>query len=57
MSEKKKVKTIFEEKIKCPHCKKRLVIKKQRKTVVPAEPAEFEERIIVEKDEQTTLDE
>ena len=53
----KKPKTIFQEKIVCPHCKKRIIVKKTKKLLVAAEKAEYEEKVVVEKDSQTTLPE
>ena len=54
---KKEAKIIFTGKVKCPHCKKRIVIKKTKKILEPAVPADVEEKVIVEKDDQTTLNE
>jgi len=53
----KKEKVIFQEKIKCPHCKKRLIIKKTRKILQAGIPAETEDKITAEKDSQKTLNE
>lgn len=53
--EKPKEKITFSEEIKCPHCKKMITIKKQKTLVTPAEPAEYNEKLIVEKAVQTKL--
>jgi hypothetical protein len=55
LTQEKVAKITFEEKIKCPFCKEKIIVKKTRKTIEPAEPAEYEEKIIVEKDSQTEL--
>lgn len=52
MTEKK---TTFEEEIKCPHCKKFLVVKKVRKVITEAVKAEYDEEVIVEKSTQKRL--
>lgn len=51
----KKPKKVFEVKVKCPFCKKGIIVKKTKKTIHPAEPAEYEEKVTAEKDSQTTL--
>lgn len=51
----KKPKVLFEEFIKCPHCKKKLIIKKTKKILEAAVPTETEEKVIVDKDSQTEL--
>jgi len=51
----KKAKIVFLEKITCPYCKKRIIIKKTKTIMTPATPAEYEEITIAEKDSQTTL--
>ena len=53
----KKPKTVFTEKIVCPHCSKRIIVKKTKKLLIAAEKAEYEEKIVVEKDSQKTLEE
>jgi len=50
-----KTKEVFKEKIKCPHCKKKIVIRKTKKRISEPVPAEYEENVIAEKDSQTTL--
>ena len=52
MTEKK---VTFEEEIKCPHCKKFLIVKKERKTITEPEKGEYEEKVIVEKSTQKRL--
>lgn len=52
MSERK---TIFEEEIRCPHCKKYIDIKKIKKTITEAVKGEYEEKVVVRKSEQTRL--
>ncbi len=47
--------TVFEEPCKCPHCKKKIIIRKTKKVITPAEPAEYDIKVVVEKDAQTTL--
>jgi len=51
----KTFKTQFEERGKCPHCSKKLIFKKQRKVIEAAVPAEYEEKVRIDKDDQTTL--
>ena len=51
----KEPKIVFEEKLKCPHCKKKIIVKKTRKMLVPSVAAEYEEKINIEKDFQETL--
>ena len=53
----KKLKIVFTEKIVCPHCNKKIVVKKTKKLITAAEKAEYEEKVIVEKDSQKTLNE
>ena len=53
----KKPKTVFTEKINCPHCRKKVIVKKTKKLITAAEKAEYEEKIVVEKDSQTTIPE
>ena len=53
--EEKKSKLVFEERIKCPYCNKLIVIKKTKKQINEPVPAEYDEEVIVEKDNQTTL--
>lgn len=48
-------KTKDEVKITCPCCKKPVIVRYQEKTLVPAVPAEKEERTIVEADTQKKL--
>ena len=50
-----KPKVVFETRILCPCCKKLVIIKKTKKTITAAVPAVYEEKIIAEKDSQTTL--
>jgi DNA-directed RNA polymerase subunit RPC12/RpoP len=52
---KPKAKIVFEERIVCPHCEKLLILKKLRTQTQKAVPAEYEEKTVVEKDKQTTL--
>lgn len=52
----KKVKIVFEEKFACPHCNERIILRHTRKLLEAATPAEYEEKMLVEKDSQTTLD-
>lgn len=52
MTEKK---TIFAEEVKCPHCKKYLIIKKIKTTVEEPVKGEYQEKIVVEKSTQTRL--
>ena len=47
MAESEKV--IFEATVKCAHCGKPNTVKKLRRITVPAEKAEYEERVTVEK--------
>jgi len=42
-------KVVFEETIKCAHCGKPNTVKKLRQITRPAEKAEYDERIVVEK--------
>lgn len=53
----KKPKEIFKVKIVCPHCNKRMIVKKTKKELVPSVQAEYEEKVTVEKDTQKTIDE
>lgn len=50
-----KKKTLFEEEIKCAHCKKYIHITKTRKTTSPSVKAEYVDKITVEKSKQTRL--
>lgn len=50
-------KTKDEDKVKCPHCKEKINVKRQEKMITPAVPAEKEFRTVAEKDTQKTLDE
>lgn len=51
-----KKKTKLEEKIKCPMCGERLIIKQYEETITPSVKAEKKTWIQVEKDTQQTLD-
>jgi disulfide oxidoreductase YuzD len=42
-------KVVFEETVKCAHCGKLNTVKKLRKITRPAEKAEYDERVVVEK--------
>ncbi len=53
--DKPKPKIVFEESFKCPHCKKKIIVKKKKTKISEAVAAEYNEEIIVEKDSQTTL--
>ncbi len=55
MPKDKALKTMFQEKVICPACKQRIIIKKTRKLLHAATPADYEEKVFVEKDSQTTL--
>ena len=48
-------KTIFEEKLECPHCKKKIIIRKTREVIQAPVKGEYEDTTVVEKDNQTTL--
>jgi hypothetical protein len=49
-------KIVFDENIACGHCGKQNHVKKIRHIKTPAQKADYEEEIIVEKSNQTTLD-
>lgn len=53
----KKPTVVFEVKNECPHCKKKILTKKTKKLIKAAVPAEYEEKFVVEKDAQKTLEE
>ncbi|GAH40253.1 unnamed protein product, partial [marine sediment metagenome] len=46
MTEKK---ITFETEIKCPHCKKFLIVKNEKTILTEAVKAEYEEKVVVEK--------
>ena len=48
-------KITFSEEIKCPHCKKFLIVKKVRKIITEATKGEYEDEVIVEKSTQKRL--
>ena len=48
-------KIIFEEEIKCPHCKKFLVMKKVRDIILEPVKGEYKDRVVVEKSTQKRL--
>jgi len=48
-------KTIFEEEVRCPHCKKYIEVKKIRKTIAEAVKGEYEDKIVVNKSRQSRL--
>jgi len=50
------VKPIFDDDIECPWCHKAVAVKIFRNTIVPAQPAEVEIQVSVERSEQTKLD-
>jgi len=50
-----KYKPIFEEEVKCPHCKKFLVIKKLREVIEEPVKGEYKDRVVVEKSTQKRL--
>lgn len=50
-------KIIYEGKHVCPHCGKKLITKVKRKTIEPAVKGEYVKELIVEKDEQKTIEE
>lgn len=56
MSETKKRK-VWEDDITCPYCDELVHVKVERETIVPAEPAEVELRVSVEKSRQAKLQE
>lgn len=51
--EKKRIE--FQEEIKCPHCKKFLIVKKVKTLVTEPVKAEYDEKIVVEKSTQKRL--
>lgn len=51
------IKTMYEETVKCPHCKKRIDIKLKKKTIVHPEKGEYKKYLDVEKSKQKTLKE
>ncbi len=55
MAEENKPKKVFEEEFKCPHCKRYIIIKKEKTLVTPSEPAEYNEKITVELSKQSKL--
>ena len=56
MTEKeKKAKVLFEGKTSCPYCKKGILVKKTKKLLRAATDAEYEEKVIAEKESQTKL--
>jgi len=48
-------KTIFEEEIKCPHCKKMVVVRRIKKTIEEPVKGEYEEHTEIEKSKQARL--
>lgn len=54
--EKKTTKIVFQEKINCPHCKENIILRKEKLLLRPSVPAEYSEKVVVEKDAQKTLD-
>jgi len=52
MEEKKET---FKEEIKCPYCKKFLIVKKVREMITEPVKAEYEDEVIVEKSTQKRL--
>lgn len=55
--QKKKKDVKFEDKIRCPHCGKRQIVKRIRRVIVEPTKGEYEEETIVKKDPQKTLKE
>lgn len=55
MTEETKPRTVFEVKLTCPHCNKRIIAKKTKKVISEPVPAEYEEKLEITKDAQTTL--
>jgi len=51
----KKAKPIFDDDIECPWCSKAARVRIERNTIVPAQPAEVELKVSVEKSEQKKL--
>jgi len=49
-------KVLFEENLECPHCKGKIVVRKERKVLEEAVKAEYEDSIKVIKDTQMKLD-
>jgi len=50
-------KVVFEVKNVCPHCGKKILTKKTKRLIKAAVPAEYEEKFVVEKDAQKTIQE
>lgn len=57
MSEKKKLRKIWEGQILCTSCHEPNDVKIEKEIITPAEPADFEIRVTVKKPSQKTLDE
>jgi len=53
----KEPKVVFEVKNKCPYCGKNILTKKTKKLIHAGIPAEYEEKVVMEKDSQKTLEE
>lgn len=49
------VKTIHEEVVECPFCKKRIEVKLKKETIEPGTRGEYSKYMVVEKSTQTTL--
>ena len=55
VDEKNVEKMVFSERLMCPHCKKGIVVKKIKEIITAPVPGEYTEKVIVQKDTQTTL--
>jgi hypothetical protein len=54
--EKKTCKIVFEEKVTCPHCSENIILRKEKHLLKAAQPAEYSEKMVVEKDAQQTIE-
>ena len=57
MAEDSKRKTIFEDTLSCPHCKKSISIRRVKEVITERVKGEYKEETIVEKSKQKTLSE
>ena len=57
MEEEPKRKTIFEDEVICPFCKKRLSLRRVKEVITEPVKGEYKEETIVEKSKQKTLSE
>lgn len=47
---------MFEEKITCPYCEESIILRKEKHLLKAGQPAEYQEKLVINKDAQKTIE-